>query len=127
MLRNANAFGSFSVDDIETARKFYDDTLGLDVSKSDMGLELDLAGFKYFLYRKPDHQAATFTVLNFKVENVAQTVAELSARGVRFEVFDNGELKTDANGIHHGTRDGEPTIAWFKDPAGNYLSVVERA
>lgn len=90
-------------------------------------LELRLAGgSKVMLYAKPDHQPATFTVLNFPVKNVDETVAELKRRGVRFEIYDGPAVKTDADGIARGDGNG-PTIAWFKDPAGNIISVLETA
>jgi hypothetical protein len=81
-------------------------------------------GTKALMYLKPNHQPATFTVLNFPVESVEKTVEELSQRGVRFEVYNEPNLKTDARGISRGNG---PTIAWFKDPAGNILSVLEAA
>jgi catechol 2,3-dioxygenase-like lactoylglutathione lyase family enzyme len=125
MFKARDAFGSFSVNDLEKAREFYSDTLGLDVSKTDEGLELKAgAGNKIFVYPKSDHTPATFTVLNIAVDNVEEAVNDLSGRGVRFERYNEGELKTDAKGIHSG--DEGPRIAWFKDPAGNYLSVLEK-
>jgi catechol 2,3-dioxygenase-like lactoylglutathione lyase family enzyme len=124
MIKGTDAFPSFAVNDIERARTFYHDTLGLDVSRTEEGLTLEVGnGNKIFVYPKPDHTPASFTILNFPVDDVAATVAELSARGVRFEVYDEGELKTDGRGIHRG--DEGPVIAWFRDPAGNYLSVLE--
>jgi catechol 2,3-dioxygenase-like lactoylglutathione lyase family enzyme len=124
MIKGTDAFGSFAVNDIERARTFYHDTLGLDVSRSDEGLTLDVGrGNKIFVYPKPDHTPANFTILNFPVDNVEQAVSELSARGVRFEVYGEGELTTDERGIHRGEEG--PRIAWFKDPAGNFLSVLE--
>ena len=123
MLKGKEAFGSFSVNDIETARKFYGDTLGLDVTKTDEGLALKVGGdSKIFIYAKPNHTPATFTVLNIPVDNVEEAVDELSGRGVRFERYNEGDLKTDEKGIYRGEG---PRIAWFKDPAGNYLSVLE--
>jgi catechol 2,3-dioxygenase-like lactoylglutathione lyase family enzyme len=124
MFEKKAAFGSFSVNDLEKAREFYSDTLGLDVKKSEEGLELNLpGGSKFFVYPKPNHEPATFTVLNFSVNDVEEAVEELSHRGVRFEVYNQGELQTDDRGIHRG--DMGPSIAWFKDPAGNFLSVME--
>ena len=87
-------------------------------------LELKIGGTKALMYPKPNHQPATFTVLNFPVDNVEKAVDELSQRGVQFEVYNEPNLKTDARGISRGNG---PTIAWFKDPAGNILSVVEAA
>jgi hypothetical protein len=87
-----------------------------------MGLELHPGDTDVFIYPKPNHKPATFTVLNFLVDDIESTVDELSGKGVRFEQYD-GEIKTDEKGIHHN---GGPTIAWFKDPAGNILSVLEK-
>jgi predicted enzyme related to lactoylglutathione lyase len=130
MLNSSQAFSSFSIDDLDRARQFYGQTLGVEVGMIEgMGelLELRLAGgSKVMLYAKPDHQPATFTVLNFPVKNVDETVAELKRRGVRFEIYDGPAVKTDADGIARGDGNG-PTIAWFKDPAGNIISVLETA
>jgi predicted enzyme related to lactoylglutathione lyase len=130
MLNSSQAFSSFSIDDLDRAREFYGQTLGVGVEEiPEMGgfLELRLAGgTKVTLYVKGDHQPATFTVLNFPVKNVEETVAELERRGVRFEIYDSPDLKTDEHGILRGDGKG-PTIAWFKDPAGNVISVLEEA
>jgi catechol 2,3-dioxygenase-like lactoylglutathione lyase family enzyme len=122
MLENATAFASFSVDDLKRAKKFYADVLGLRVIDSPEGLDLRLDGVSAFIYPKPNHQPATFTVLNFKVDDVDRAVDELTKRGIQFEKYDMPDLKTDAKGIARGGPG--PTIAWFKDPAGNILSVV---
>ncbi len=127
MFKDAAAFSGFSVDDVGKARTFYGDTLGLKVADAGMGglLELRLAGdSKVIVYPKPNHQPATFTVLNFPVDDIdeAVEVEELSKRGVRFEQY-KGEIETDKKGIHRG--DAGPQIAWFKDPAGNILSVLQ--
>jgi catechol 2,3-dioxygenase-like lactoylglutathione lyase family enzyme len=123
MIGTGKAFSSFSVNDLQKAKKFYSETLGLEVSESPMGLELRIAGGgKVFVYPKPDHNPASFTVLNFPVEDVEQAVDELSGLGVRFEHYDRPNLKTDKKGIFRGG--GGPEMAWFKDPAGNILSVV---
>jgi catechol 2,3-dioxygenase-like lactoylglutathione lyase family enzyme len=126
MLNPKNAFSSFSVNDIQKAKDFYGKTLGIEVNPGPEGtLVLNMAGSnKALMSPKPNHQPATFTVLNFPVESVEKTVNELSGRGVRFEVYNEPNLKTDARGISRGNG---PTIAWFKDPAGNILSVVEAA
>ena len=122
MLGNAKAFSSFSVDDLQRAKDFYARILGLPVTESPEGLDLQLAGGMHvFLYPKGDHQPATFTVLNFDVDHVDAAVSELTGRGVRFEHYDMPGIKTDDKGIARGNG---PTIAWFKDPAGNILSVV---
>jgi catechol 2,3-dioxygenase-like lactoylglutathione lyase family enzyme len=125
MLRDSKAFSGFSVADIQTAKKFYSETLGLDVTESHGLLTLRLAGGNNVLiYPKHNHVPATFTLLNFPVTDVDLTVDELTKRGVRFEKYDLPNLKTDTKGIMRGNG---PTIAWFKDPAGNILSVIEEA
>jgi predicted enzyme related to lactoylglutathione lyase len=126
MLNPSKAFSSFSVNDIQKAKDFYGKTLGVELSPGPEGtLVLNLAGgTKALMYPKPNHQPATFTVLNFPVENVEKEVEELNKRGVQFEVYNEPNLKTDARGISRGNG---PTIAWFKDPAGNILSVLEAA
>ncbi len=125
MFQHSKPFSGFSVDDLEKARTFYRETLGLEVSDAPMGaLELTLADdTSVFVYEKPNHTPATFTILNFPVDDVERAVDELRERGVRFEIYEDGDLKTDAKGIHRGA--GGLTIAWFKDPAGNFLSVLE--
>jgi catechol 2,3-dioxygenase-like lactoylglutathione lyase family enzyme len=121
MLAESKAFSGFAVDDIEKARAFYGDTLGLETSEQNGLLTLHLAGDRNTLvYPKPDHEPASFTILNFPVENIASAVDELSARGVRFERYDG--FDQDEKGIFRG---GGPLIAWFRDPAGNVLSVLE--
>ncbi len=120
------AFSGFSVDDLAKAREFYSGVLGLTVDDQGMGLNLHLpGGSTVFVYAKANHQPATFTILNFVVDDIDRSVDELARRGVRFEHYDNG-LKTDAKGIARGkaARMG-PDIAWFKDPAGNFLSVLQ--
>ena len=126
MLNKSKALSSFSVDNIQKAKEFYGKTLGLDISSGPEGtLVLDLAGgTRTLMYPKPNHQPATFTVLNFPVPSVEKAVDELNQRGVRFEIYNEPNLKTDARGISRGNG---PTIAWFKDPAGNILSVLEAA
>ena len=125
MLKDSKAFSGFSAGDIQTAKKFYSETLGLDVTESHGLLTLGLAGGNNVLiYPKPNHVPATFTVLNFPVRDVDLAVDELTKRSVRFEIYDLPNLKTDKKGIMRGNG---PTIAWFKDPAGNILSVIEEA
>ena len=122
MLGN-HAFSSYSVSQVKTAKDFYTSVLGLNVEETPQGLDIRLAnGGAVFLYPKPDHAAATFTVLNFQVDDIDGAVDELTAKGVRFEQYDAPELRTDAKGICRG---GNPVIAWFKDPAGNILSVLQ--
>ena len=125
MLKTNKAFSSFSVDNVSKAKEFYGNTLGLEISGGPEGpLMLHLAGgANALMYPKPTHQPATFTVLNFPVENVDKAVDELTQRGVRFEVYDDPNLKTDQRGVFRGRG---PVIAWFKDPAGNILSILEQ-
>ena len=128
MFKNTKAFSSFSVNDLQKAKEFYSKTLGLEVEDNPMGLiELKISGSNNIMvYPKPSHEPATFTVLNFPVDNIDKTVDELTAKGVVFEQYNFAELKTDEKGISRGDG-GEkgPNIAWFKDPAGNIFSVVE--
>ncbi|HET7146934.1 MAG TPA: VOC family protein [Candidatus Nitrosopolaris sp.] len=126
MFKETKTFSSFSVDDLRKAKKFYSETLGLEVSESYGGRLLELhfpGGNKILIYPKSNHTPATFTILNFPVDNLEQAVDELTKRDVRFEVYNEGDLKTDENGI--SISDEGPKIAWFKDPAGNVLSVLE--
>ena len=122
MFANTKAFSGFAVPDIDAARKFYGETLGLDVTDGPMGLlTLNLAGDRpTMIYPKPDHEPAGYTILNFPVEDVDGAVDELAARGVEFERYEG--FDQDERGIARG--DG-PDIAWFTDPAGNILSVLE--
>ncbi len=122
MLQKSKAFSGFSVDNIQKAKTFYRDTLGLTVKDNPMGLiELHIEGGNpIIVYRKSDHKPATFTVLNFPVEDIEVAVDALSIRGIVFEQYK--ELNTDEKGISHNEG---PLIAWFKDPAGNILSVLE--
>jgi catechol 2,3-dioxygenase-like lactoylglutathione lyase family enzyme len=126
MLTNSNAFSSFAVDDLKQAEEFYGETLGLKTTLLDEEnglLQLDLAGDRPTLaYLKEDFVPATYTILNFPVEGVEQAVDELTARGVSFERYDGFEQ--DEKGI---ARDAGPDIAWFKDPAGNILAVIEES
>ncbi|MBZ0288384.1 MAG: VOC family protein [Anaerolineae bacterium] len=122
MFRNAKAFSGFSVDDIPTARQFYGDTLGVDVTEENGMLTLHLAtGGSVLIYPKPNHTPATFTILNFPVSDIDQAVADLTKKGVKFERYEG--MPADANGIVRGS--GGPPIAWFTDPAGNILSVLQ--
>ena len=125
MFKDTKAFSSFSADDVKKAKEFYGQTLGLAVSETKEGLELHIAGGgEVFIYPKPNHEPASFTVLNFPVNDIDKTVDDLTARGVQFESYE-GEMKTDEKGIFRGASRGEgPDIAWFRDPAGNILSVL---
>ena len=123
MFKDTKTFSSFSANDLDQAKEFYGQKLGLEVSQTPEGLDLRLAGGgRVFIYPKPNHEPASFTVLNFLVDDINQSVDQLNAAGVRFEHYE-GDIKTDERGIH---RNGGPTIAWFKDPAGNILSIVEQ-
>lgn len=121
MLQDSQAFSSFSVKDLQAAKTFYGETLGIEVKETPEGLSLN--GGKVFLYIKPNHEPATFTVLNFPVGDIDKVVGELKKRGVRFESYDLPGLKTGADNIARGDRG--PQIAWFKDPDGNILSVLQ--
>ncbi len=121
MFENTKAFSGFSVDDVPRAKAFYGETLGLNVSEENGMLSLHIAGGSAVLvYPKPDHVPASFTILNFPVDDIDNAVDGLVERGVRFERYDGFDL--DERGI---MRDQGPDIAWFKDPAGNVLSVMQ--
>lgn len=123
MFKVTKAFSGFSVNDIPKAKQFYSQTLGLNVTEENGMLSLHIAGGNpVLIYPKPNHEPATFTILNFPVDNVDKAVDELTKRGVRFEIYDMPDLKTDEKGIARGNG---PDIAWFKDPAGNILSVLK--
>ena len=124
MLGQSKAFSGFAVDDLGAAQRFYEETLGVstEVLDEENGvMQLNLAGDRNtIIYRKPDFVPATYTVLNFPVDDIDAAVDELASRGVEFERYD--EFPTDEKGI---MREGGPLIAWFKDPAGNILSVLQ--
>src|SRR3712207_3864925 len=121
MFGTTKAFSGFAVNDIAAAKRFYQETLGLAVEETPGGLTLKIAGDRPILvYPKPDHTPATYTILNFPVDDVEQAVDELVARGVRFERYEGFEQ--DEKGIHRGQG---PLIAWFTDPAGNIVSVIQ--
>jgi predicted enzyme related to lactoylglutathione lyase len=123
MLGESKAFSGFAAPDIAKVKEFYSKTLGLKVTEEPGLLTLHVAGGNNVLiYPKPDHVPANFTILNFPVDDVDLAVDELTRRGVRFEIYDGPQIKTDQKGIMRGNG---PTIAWFKDPAGNILSVLE--
>jgi catechol 2,3-dioxygenase-like lactoylglutathione lyase family enzyme len=125
MLADSEAFSGFSVRDPEAARTFYADTLGLRTEDGNAGMfTLKLAGGRDTLvYPSPNHQPASYTVLNFPVPDIEAAVAELTERGVSFETYAGTEMETDPSGIF---RKGGPLIAWFKDPSDNVLSVIEQ-
>lgn len=121
MLGSSKAYSGFSVDDIDAARRFYGETLGLRVTEANGMLTLHMGGgAEILVYPKPNHQPATFTILNFPVEDIEATVDQLVQRGVAFERYEGSQQ--DERGIQ---RENGPPIAWFTDPAGNILSVLE--
>ena len=124
MLTQSKAFSSFSVNDLQKAKAFYQEILGVKVVDNPMGLiELHIeGGNKILVYPKPNHTPATFTVLNFPVTNIEEAVDKLTRKGVLFEQY-KGNIQTDEKGISRGN--GGPDIAWFKDPAGNIFSLIE--
>ena len=123
MFGNTKAFSGFAVDDLEKAKQFYSETLGLEVTEENDLLTLHIAGDRPVLvYPKPNHTPASFTILNFPVGDIEAAVDQLTARGVAFERYEGTPAATDEKGIFRG---GGPLIAWFTDPAGNVLSVVE--
>jgi catechol 2,3-dioxygenase-like lactoylglutathione lyase family enzyme len=124
MFRDTKAFSGFAVDDIPKAQQFYSETLGLEVTEANGLLTLHIAGDRpTIVYPKPDHTPADFTILNFPVDDIEQAVDALTERGVEFERYEGTEVETDEKGIFRG---GGPLIAWFRDPAGNVLSVIEQ-
>jgi catechol 2,3-dioxygenase-like lactoylglutathione lyase family enzyme len=124
MLKNSPAFSGFSVTDLPQTKHFYREILELQVSENEMGhLALHLAnGSTVLIYPKPNHTPATFTLLNFPVDNIETAMEYLGNRGVRFEIYREPDFSTDEKGVFRG---GGPLIAWFKDPSGNILSVLE--
>jgi catechol 2,3-dioxygenase-like lactoylglutathione lyase family enzyme len=125
MFRNTPAFTSFSVDDMAKAKQFYAETLGLEVIEIPEGLELHLAGGgRVFIYRSDDYHAPEHTVLNFLVDDIERAVSDLDKRAIRMEQYDLPGMKTDKKGIFRGSS-GPKAIAWFKDPAGHILSVLQ--
>lgn len=127
MFKNSDAWASFSVDDIEAAKAFYGGTLGLEMADTEQGgVDIKLGnGSKVFVYSKPNHVPATFTVLNFMAADLEQAVDALIAKGVPMEHYDMPDYKTDAKGMMR-MGEGGAAMAWFKDPAGNILSVINR-
>ena len=125
MIKISKAFSGFSVNDLDKAKHFYSEVIGISVVDNPMGLlELHINSHnRVLVYPKPDHTPATFTVLNFPVDNIEEAVEGLTKLGVAFEHYNMPMLKTDEKGICRG----QPNIAWFKDPAGNILSIIEEA
>ena len=126
MFKYSSAFSSFSVSDTVKSKQFYEKTLGLEVTevpemKGLLNIQVKGSG-RVMLYTKPDHVPGSFTVLNFMVQDVEKTVDELTGKGVKFEIYSNKNIKTDNKGILRGKGSA---IAWFKDPSGNIISVIE--
>lgn len=126
MIDGSKAFSGFSVNDIEAARKFYGEVLGVDVRVDEMGMAINVGGGNpIFIYAKDDHTPASFTILNFPVDDIDAAVDGLAAKGVTFERYEGFPFDQDEKGIARGKAAGMgPDIAWFKDPAGNVLSVL---
>lgn len=124
MFQNTPAFSGFSVNDLNKAKEFYGDLLGIEIEETDQGLQLNIFGRnKIFVYEKPDHSPATYTILNFVVEDIDKAVDELETKGIKFEHYPE---MTDKKGIARGLSTNRgPDIAWFKDPAGNFLAVLQ--
>jgi catechol-2,3-dioxygenase len=120
-------FSTFSVNDLNSAKSFYGETLGLDITETAEGLSLGIPnGDKVFLYPKGDHEPAVFTVFNLFVSDIVEAVDELTARGIEFLQYDE-PINTDEKGIFWGGKQGKgPNIAWFKDPSENILSIIEK-
>jgi catechol 2,3-dioxygenase-like lactoylglutathione lyase family enzyme len=125
MFKAKAVFSGFSVDKLAAAKRFYTETLGLKLTNEEMGLQLQLpGGGTVFVYDKPNHEPATFTILNFAVDDIDSAVEELGKRGIDFERYD--DMNQDENGIARGrAQNMGPDIAWFKDPAGNTLAVLQ--
>lgn len=126
MLKDSHAFSGFSVSNLDAAEKFYGETLGVNVTRDEMGLQLKLAGGNtIFIYEKADHTPASFTILNFPVSDINATIDELVEKGVTFERYNDLPAEQDERGVLRGKTAGMgPDIAWFKDPSGNVLSVL---
>lgn len=123
------AFSGYSVDDLEAAKRFYSETLGLPIDEPGMGFGFRFPnGHQVFIYPKADHQPATFTVLNFPVDDIDATIDELAAKGITFIQYSNPEMPQDEKGVLRGRSINRgPDIAWFTDPAGNILAVLQEA
>ncbi|WP_374311776.1 VOC family protein [Microbacterium sp.] len=123
MFTSDRAFSSFAVKDLDEAKAFYGDKLGIPVQEMDMGLlELTLgSGTRVMVYPKPDHEPAVYTILNFAVDDVEAAVDDLNARGIVTKIYDDADFPTDDKGV---SRDMGPAIAWFLDPSGNVLAVL---
>lgn len=127
MLQSSKVFAGFAVNDLAEAEHFYKDTLGMTATVNAMGMMLQLqGGGTVFVYAKPDHQPAGYTVLNFEVDDIDAAADKLIEAGINLEHYDMGEMKLDERGVFHSSDPQEgPSIAWFKDPAGNVLSILQ--
>lgn len=126
MLQSSDTFSGYSVNDIEAAKKFYKETLGLNVKQNEMGLELKLKDQSIFIYEKTDHQPASFTVLNFITEDINAKIDAMVEAGITFERYDSLPAQQDERGVLRGlAAKMGPDIAWFKDPAGNILGLLQ--
>ena len=127
ILKFDQAFSTYSIDDVEAAKRFYADKLGIEVSdQREGGMSLKLGGQNVYLYPKDDHQPASFTVLNIPTDDIDRAVDELKSRGITFESY-GGDIATDEKGIFRGSDKNQgPNLAWFKDPAENIISVIEQ-
>jgi catechol 2,3-dioxygenase-like lactoylglutathione lyase family enzyme len=125
MFQPARSFSSFSSNRIDESKRFYGEVLGLEVGEAMGGLELSLpGGGRVYIYPKDDHEAASFTVLNFEVDDIDAAVDVLNERGVTTKIYSDEEWPSDAKGIVRGGPDFGPDIAWFRDPAGNVIAVL---
>ena len=123
MISHNQVFSSFSVSDLHEAKKFYSEILGMQVAAGEYTLELLIDGdHKIIVYPKSDHSPASFTILNFPVDDIEMDCENLKRKGIKFEIYDEAMIKTDKNGIFRGEG---PLIAWFKDPSGNILSIIQ--
>lgn len=127
MFEVKSGYAGFSVKDLDQAKAFYVDVLGLSVSDDEMGIMVNLPGDgKVFIYSKENHEPSTYTVLNLLVSDISESVDALNEKGVEFEQYDFTDFKTDEKGIVWGMKSGDgPNIAWFKDPSGNIFSLIE--
>lgn len=128
MLQESSAFSGFSVSNLEAAKEFYQSVLGLIVYEESMGLSLKLDGVEVFIYEKPDHKPAEFTILNFRVADINASIDNLESKGVVFERYDNLPAPQDEKGVLRGlAANMGPDIAWFKDPSENVFAILQES